>query len=109
MSEIQHSAAVTAVAVTFHLGTRRNVRAMLNTNRPTPTVSTRAEVPDLFHVPLPEHPDHADEADEVKRELPARQPFAVKFGFERHRHELIHRAHDDGADPAQHEQMRQRR
>ena len=52
-----------------------------------------------------EHADHANETDEVKNELPARQPFAVKLGFKRDRHKLVHRSHDNRANPTEHEQV----
>ncbi len=59
----------------------------------------------LFHVPNVEHPDHAGEFDDVKRELSLRQAFAVKCGFQRHGHELIHRPHHDGTDATEHHEV----
>ena len=41
----------------------------------------------------------------VRHELPARQPLVMQTRLEHHRHELIHRAHDDGTDEPEHEQM----
>ena len=63
------------------------------------------EMPHLFHIPDPEHPDHSNKSHNVKGEMPAREFFAVKLGFERDRHQLIHRPHDDRANPAQHKQV----
>jgi len=60
---------------------------------------------DLSQVPFPKHPDHARGAEEVKRELPAGEALAVEPGFERDRHDLIHCAHDDGAEATQHDQV----
>ncbi len=65
-----------------------------------------AEMPDLFHVPGPEHPDHAGEAHQVEYELHGRELLAVEPGLQRDRHELVHRPHDNGADPAEDEQVR---
>jgi hypothetical protein len=48
VSDIQASAALTAVAVMFHFGTRRSVRTILYTKRPTPTANTEPKWPTCF-------------------------------------------------------------